>query len=241
MMVSAMLKTTMLVLSVLLFFTACQKEEPEYNKPAIYWYQQMVKAVSNTMLEKADGYYSSLQSEHIASPLLKDATLIMAQAHMDNEEYLLSDHFLNEYLRRYATESEQDYIEYLRMRAKYLALPNASRDQGLIANAIVSGENFKRKYRHSQYYSLVDTMVTRLYIADAVLNENIAKLYERLDKPKAAAYYRNIKPEPWINWKQIAPAEVPLYRSVFEGDGAQSWYAFLIPDTQSVVSRHAND
>ncbi len=236
-----MLKTTIIVLSVLLFLTACQKKEPEYNKPALYWYQQMVKAVSNTMLEKADSYYSSLQSEHIASPLLKDATLIMAQAHMDNEEYLLSDHFLNEYLRRYASEGEHDYIEYLRMRAKYLALPNASRDQGLIANAIVSGENFKRKYPHSQYYALVDTMVTRLYIADATLNENIAKLYERLDKPKAAAYYRNIKPESWIDWKQIAPADTPMYRSVFEGDGDASWYSFLIPDTQSVVSRHADD
>ena len=160
---------------------------------------------------------------------------------MDNEEYLLSDHFLSEYLRRYASEREYDYIEYLRMRAKYLALPNASRDQGLIANAIASGEAFKQHYRDSPYYRLVDTMVTRLYIADAALNESIAKLYDRLNKPKAAAYYRNLKPEPWIDWKQIVPADVPLYRSVFEGDGEQSWYAFLIPDTQSVVSRHADE
>ncbi len=240
-MVLTMLKTIMTAFAVLLLFSACQKEEPAYNKPALYWYQQMVKAVSNTMLEKADGYYSSLQSEHIASPLLKDATLIMAQAHMDSEEYLLSDHFLSEYLRRYATERERDYIEYLRMRAKYLALPNAARDQGLIANAILSGEQFKRQYRHSQYYALVDTMVTRLYIADAALNENIAKLYERLDKPKAAEYYRNMKPEPWIDWAHIEPANIPVYRAVFEGDGDASWYSFLIPDTQSVVSRHADD
>ncbi len=241
MMVFTMLKSTVTIFLGLLFLTACQKEEPEYNKPAIYWYQKMVKAVSNTMLEKADGYYSSLQSEHIASPLLKDATLIMAQAHMQHEEYLLSDHFLNEYLRRYASEKEHDYIAYLRVRAKYLALPNASRDQGLIADAIASGEQFKRTYRNSQYYALVDTMVTRLYIADAALNENIAKLYERLDKPKAAAYYRNIKPQSWIDWTHIAPADTPLYRSVFEGDGDASWYSFLIPDTQSVVSRHADD
>ncbi len=235
-----MLKNIIIFITAMMLLTGCQKEEPEYNKPAIYWYQQMVNAISNSMLEKADNYYSSLQSEHIASPLLKEATLIIAQAHMSNEEYLLSDHFLSEYLKRYATQSEHEYIEYLRMRAKYMALPNASRDQGLIVDAIVTGENYKRNYRYSQYYSIVDSMVTRLYIAQGALNENIAKLYDRLDKPKAAEFYRNIKPESWIVWNEIEPASVPFYRSVFEGDGDDSWYSFVIPDTQSVVSRHAN-
>ena len=29
-----------------------------------------------------------------------------------------------------------------------------------------------------------------------------------------------------------------MYRAWFEGDGTESWYAFMIPDTQSVVSRN---
>ncbi len=219
--------------------TGCKKDEPEYNKPAIYWYQKMVNAISDSSLEKADNYYSSLQSEHIASPLLKEATMIMAQAHMYNEEYLLSEHFLSEYLKRYASQSEHEYIEYLRMRAKYMALPNVSRDQGLIADAILTGENFKKNYFNSQYYNIVDSMITRLYIAEAALNENIAKLYDRLDKPKAAQYYRDIKPESWIDWSKVEPASVPFYRAIFEGDGGDSWYSVIIPDTQSVVSRHA--
>jgi outer membrane protein assembly factor BamD len=198
----------------------------------------MVDAVASSMLEKADNYYSSLQSEHIASPLLKEATMIMAQAHMHEEEYLLSEHFLSEYLKRYAKESEHEYIEYLRMRAKYMALPNASRDQGLIADAIVTGENFKRNYVRSQYFNIVDTMVTRLYIAQSALNEQIAKLYDRLDKPKGAAYYRSIKQEEWIEWEHVEHADASWYRAIFEGEGDDSWYSFLIPDTQSVVSRH---
>ncbi len=236
-----MLKQIILFTTALLFLTGCQKDEPQYNKPAIYWYQKMVDSISNSSLEKADNYYSSLQSEHIASPLLKEATMIMAQAHMYQEEYLLSEHFLSEYLKRYASQSEHEYIEYLRMRAKYMALPNSARDQGLIADAIITGENFKRNYLHSQYYNIVDTMVTRLYIAEAALNENIAKVYDRLDKPKAAEYYRGMKPEAWIEWKKVKPADIPLYRGIFEGDGDDSWYSFLIPDTQSVVSRHADD
>jgi outer membrane protein assembly factor BamD len=126
------------------------------------------------------------------------------------------------------------------MRAKYMALPNVSRDQGLIADAILTGENFKKNYFNSQYYNIVDSMITRLYIAEAALNENIAKLYDRLDKPKAAQYYRDMKPEAWIDWSKVEPASVPFYRSIFEGDGDDSWYAIVIPDTQSVVSRHAD-
>lgn len=224
---------------MILLFTGCSKELDEYNKPAAYWYGKMIDSIGNANLEKADNYYSSLQSEHIGSPLLRRATLIMAQAHMYHEEYLLSEHFLNEYITRYATPQEREYAEYLKIKAKYMALPNARRDQGLINEAINAGETFKKSYPRSGYIAVVDTMVTRLVMARAALNESIASLYDRLDKPKAAAYYRNIKKEEWIDWDEVEPASTPLYRSMFEGDGDESWYGFLIPDTQSVVSRNS--
>jgi outer membrane protein assembly factor BamD len=231
-----------LISSVLvLFFIGCSKNVEEYNKPAAYWYDKMVESVAKGNLEKADSYYSSLQSEHIGSPLLRHATLIMAQAHMYYEEYLLSEHFLNEYIKRYATPSEREYAEYLKIKAKYMALPHPRRDQGLINEAIEAGYDFKRSYPQSNYIPIIDTMITRLIIARASLNESIAELYERLDKPKSAEYYRSIKPEGWIDWDNVQKAQTPFYRAMFEGDGSSSWYGFMIPDTQSVVSRHPND
>ncbi|MEA1920536.1 MAG: outer membrane protein assembly factor BamD [Campylobacterota bacterium] len=228
-------------LILMLLMLGCSKELEEYNKPAAYWYDKMIESVAKGNIEKADSYYSSLQSEHIGSPLLRQATLIMAQAHMYYEEYLLSEHFLNEYIKRYANPIEREYAEYLKIKAKYMALPHPRRDQGLINEAIASGEDFKRSYPRSNYIPVVDTMITRLILARASLNESIAKLYDRLDKPKSAQYYRDIRPEPWIDWDNVQKAQVPFYRSIFEGDGDESWYGFLIPDTQSVVSRHAND
>ncbi len=68
--------------AVVVLMSGCGKEMDEFNKPADYWYEKMIDAVSKGNLEKADGYFSSLQSEHIGSPLLGEATLIMAQAHM---------------------------------------------------------------------------------------------------------------------------------------------------------------
>ena len=226
-------------LIVTILFNGCTKELEEYNKPALYWYTKMIKHISNGNLESADNYYSSLEGEHIGSPLLPEATIILAIAHMKNEEYLLSEHFLNEYIKRYANLGEKEFAEFLKIKAKYMSLPNPRRDQSLIQEAIRESWKFKRNYPNSMYYGIVDTMATRLYIAEASLNETIASLYDRLDKPKGAAFYRAIKPEPWINWDEIDRANTVWYREWFEGDGSQSWYGFMIPDMQSVVSRNS--
>ncbi|WP_373004150.1 outer membrane protein assembly factor BamD [Sulfurimonas sp.] len=226
-------------LTAILFFGGCSKELEEYNKPAVYWYGKIVKNISQGDLEKADNYYSSLQGEHIGSPLLPEATMILAIAHMYYEEYLLSEHFLNEYIKRYATANEKEDAEFLKIKAKYMALPNPRRDQALIEEAIREAQKFKHNYPNSMYYAVVDTMQTRLYMAEAALNETIADLYVRLDKPKSAEYYRALKPQPWIKWDEIDRANTAWYREWFEGDGTESWYGFMVPDTRSVVSRNS--
>ena len=223
----------------LTFFSSCSKELEEYNKPAVYWYAKIIESISEGSIDKADNYYSSLQGEHIGSPLLPEATMILAIAHMYYKEYLLTEHFLDEYVKRYANSNEKEFAEFLKIKAKYMALPNPRRDQVLISEAILESEKFKTSYPNSMYYSIVDTMATNLYMADAALNESIASLYERLDKPKSAAYYKAIKPQPWIVWSEIERANSPWYKAWFEGDGGESWYGYLIPDTRSVVSRNS--
>ncbi|MDQ7043214.1 MAG: outer membrane protein assembly factor BamD [Sulfurimonas sp.] len=223
----------------LTFLTSCSKELEEYNKPAVYWYAKIIESISEGSIDKADNYYSSLQGEHIGSPLLPEATMILAIAHMYYEEYLLTEHFLDEYVKRYANSNEKEFAEFLKIKAKYMALPNPRRDQVLIGEAIAESEKFKANYPNSMYYSIVDTMATNLYMADAALNETIADLYERIDKPKSAAYYKAIKPQPWIVWDEIERANSPWYKEWFEGDGTESWYGYLIPDTRSVVSRNS--
>jgi outer membrane protein assembly factor BamD len=224
-----------------LFLGGCAKEVNEYNKPADYWYEKMITAISDGNLEKADSAYSSLQSEHIASPLLNEATLIMAQAHMAYEEYLLSEHFLDEYNRRYATSAGKEYAEFLKIKAKFLALPNPGRDQGLIDETLKGANLFKMDYPNSVYRPLVTTMETQLLLAKSTLNDQIAGLYDRLGKPKGAVVYRNSAPVTWINSSEVRVAHVPWYRKIFEGDGTSSWYDFMIPKTRSVVSMDDNE
>ena len=232
-------KTVLPILFALVLFTGCSKDEEEYNKPAMYWYGKIIESISNGSLEKADNYYSSLQGEHIGSPLLQEATLILAIAHMDSKEYLLGEHFLGEYTKRYANPNEKEYAEYMMMKARYMSLPHEGRDQDLIKEAIKSAQNFENRYPNSIYYPLVDTMMTRLYLAQAALNESIASLYGRIDKPKSARYYRSIDAQPWIKWDETNRANTPWYREWFEGDGGPSWYGFMVPKTRSVVSRNS--
>jgi len=229
---------TAIIFSMAIFFTGCSQKVDEYNKPALYWYGKIIKSISNGDLESADSYYSSLQGEHISSPLIPEATMILAIAHMHYEEYILSEHFLNEYTKRYATQNEKEFADFLKIKAMYKALPNPRRDQVLISNAIKEAKKFKIDYPNSMYRGIVGTMLTRLEMAEVVLNETIASLYDRLDKPKSAQYYRDLKPQEWIDFDNVKRANSPWYRSWFEGDGTESWYEFMIPDTQSVVSRH---
>ena len=232
-------KIFMLAFSLGLFFSGCGKDISEYNKPAAYWYEKMVDSVANASLEKADGYFSSLQSEHIGSPLLKEATMIMAQAHMEVGEYMLAEHFLDEYIRRYANAPQREFSDYLKMRAKFMALPNPRRDQTLIHDALKEGEAFKKTYPRSYYLPAVDTMLVKLYLARANLNQTISGLYGRLDKPRAQEFYAQKQPEKWIEWNKVEPPDTAWYRGMFEGDGTASWYAYLIPDTTSVIAQDA--
>lgn len=236
-----MIRGVIATVAVIFFMSGCGgKELDEYNKPADYWYAKMITAVSNGSLEKADSYFSSLQSEHIGSPLLVEATLIMAQAHMAYEEYLLSEHFLDEYNRRYASREGREYSEFLKIKSKFLALPNPGRDQGLIDETLKGVNVFKASYPHSTYMPLVNTMETQLQLARGTLNNQIAQLYTRLGKPKGAAYYSNIAPVTWIESTEVVPANILWYRKMFEGDGSSSWYAFMIPQTRSVISMDDN-
>lgn len=236
-----MLRSSLMAVALLVLLTGCGKDIEEYNKPAEYWYEKMVNTVGDANLEKADSYFSSLQSEHISSPFLSEATMIMAQAHMAQEEYLLAEHFLNEYIRRYATPEGREYAEFLKIKAKFLALPNPGRDQGLIDETLKGVETFKTSYPSSAYLPLVNTMETQLQLARGDLNEKIAQLYDRLGKPKGAEFYRAIAPVTWVKSEEIVHADIPWYREMFEGDGSSSWYDFLIPQTRSVVSMDINE
>lgn len=201
--------------------TACsQKKEQtqEYDRPALYWYNKMIDQIKIGYLDEADDTYTSLESEHRNSPLLPTALLILANGHVDEEEYELANFYLDEYIKRFALSKNIDYVRYLKIKANFLGFTNELRDQQLIEDTIKDIEDFKQTFTRSPYMPLVNTMSARLFMAKASLDKEIADLYKRIDKPKAAQFYDDKVKESWVEPKEIEPVDVPFYRYPFEKD-----------------------
>jgi len=212
-------RNLILIIGLGFFLTACsQKAEKsqEYDKPALYWYNKMIDQISGGYLDEADDTYTSLESEHRNSPLLPTALLILANGHMDDEEYELSNFYLDEYVKRFGLSKNIDYVRYLKIKANFLGFSNELRDQQLIEDTIQEIEEFKSTFPRSPYMPLVNTMSARLFMAKASLDKEIADLYKRLDKPKASAFYDEKVKKSWVEPKEIEPVSVPFYRRPFE-------------------------
>lgn len=94
-----MKKGIFLLVFLSVFFSACSTKNDEglYNLSASEWYKQIIKDLQDKDLEKADDHYNGMASEHVADPLLETTLIILAQAHMDEEEYKLAEFYLDEY------------------------------------------------------------------------------------------------------------------------------------------------
>lgn len=214
---SLKLKNLLLIACATFVFTACSsKDEQEYNKPALYWYNKMMKQISSGDLDQADDTYTSLESEHRNSPFIPSAMLILVNAHIDEEQYALANFYLDEYIKRFGLSKDIDYARYLKIKANFLGFRYQFRDQQLMEDTIAQIRDFKTKYKNSPYMPLVDTINSRLYMAKASMDKEIAELYIRKDKQAAATFYEQKVQNSWVNPAEIEPVKVPFYRSIFE-------------------------
>lgn len=207
-----------LLLSLVIYiFTGCSsKDDQEYNKPAIYWYNKMIKQISNYQIDEADDTFTSLESEHRNSPLLPSAIMIIATSHMEDEEYAMANYYFDEYLKRFSLKNNADYIRYLKIKSNFMAFKSQYREQSLLSKTLQETEKFILKYPNSSYIHLVKTIKSRLLMSKAQFDNEIAGLYGRLDKPEAKKYYEQKATSTWKDTKNIKDIDVPWYRYIFE-------------------------
>ena len=161
-------------------------EKAEYGKSAQEWYDAIQRSLARNDLERADKQYLSLRSEHTGSSLLATTMLALAQAHMAEGEYLLARYYLDEYLKRYGGE----YAQFLKLKASFLQIRDLNKDQKQVATALGECRAFLAGHGGSRYAPLVKTMLVRLQMAQYLLNNDIASLYDKIGKPEAAKQYR---------------------------------------------------
>lgn len=207
----------LIVASLVAFMSGCASKDKEvFNMPATYWYEEIAKQIKSQDLEKADSFYTSLASEHIESPLLPDAMMMLANAHMQDEEYVLANFYLDEYLKRYGSKANADHVRFMKIKANYEAFPNPNRNQQLLIDTINQTKDFLARYPDSKFRPLAETILLRLELGEYFLDSNIKDLYSRVDKPEAAkAYDEKLKKSSHGEAKIVEP-KIPWYRSWFE-------------------------
>ncbi len=200
-----------------LFIGCSNKKIEDVNKPADFYYQEMVKKIAQGKLDGADSEYTMLSSVHSRSPLIHDALLILADAHMNAEDYQLAGVYYDEYLKRFGNKSNTEYIRYLKVKADFMGFKLPLRNQVGLQDSINKCDDFLREYPNSQYTLLVETMKVKLDVAQKLFNLNIAQTYNRVDKPDASAEYLDRANASWVTGKVVYKApSVNWWRDIFE-------------------------
>jgi outer membrane protein assembly factor BamD len=214
------LKKSILVGMALTFlFVGCVKSTEdieEFNKPALYWYKKIGTSISANNMDKADAFYISLKSEHMRSPLMPTAIMMLAHAHMNNEKYLLANYYLDEYNKRYGESDNREYTEFMKLKASFLGIKEVYKDQKLIMDTITKAKTYIYRYPGSAYAPLVNTILIRLHMSQYLLNENIAALYDRTGKPEAAKIYREKNSGSVVEMTDITAPEKGIIGKIFD-------------------------
>ena len=202
------------LLSLLLAGCAGKRTEETYNKPAAYWYKEILKKVAAGNMDKADDAFTSLASEHVASPYLKEAMMILYRVHLEEEEYLMAQYYLDNYIKRYATSRNIEYLKYLKIKTKFAQFKHPKRNQKLLLDTIAEANAYEAKFPDSLYNPLVETMLTKLYLTELILNREIVSLYKRLGRKKAAELYQRKIDASWLKETPIATENQSLFQKI---------------------------
>lgn len=168
-----------LISSILLLSSCAHKKNEDYNKPAMFWYKNIYESIRSKNLELADSYYSSMQSEHINSPLLPVAIMALYSAHMEAQEYLIAEYYVDEYLKRYTNNLDSDYLGYLKIKARYYAFKNSSKDQHFMLDTVRIIKEYINEHPTTEYTYNVEYILAKFQLGLNELDLKIAKLYKR--------------------------------------------------------------
>ena len=204
------------VVTVLLMSGCADKQEELYNKPALFWYELIVKDIKDQDLESADLHFTSMASEHVASPLLEETMLILAHAHIRDEAYAMANFYLDEYMKRYGNSAKVEYASFLKIRANFASFAYPNRNQQLLLDTIKETQVFVRRYPNSVYRPMVETILTKMQLGEFYLDQEIASLYERTGKTESASIYREKIEKSPLNEAQMIEPSLPWYRAIFK-------------------------
>ena len=200
-----------------MFFVSCsQKSDKLYNIPPQEWYSHILNNIKLNQLKKADENFVSFSSEHINSPYLEQIMLILAKVHMEKEEYLLANYYLDFYIRKYGDFEKIEYAKYLKIKANFDSFVKQKKKKKLIEDSIKQIDIFLYQYPNTIYKALLETMRTKFLLAQIYTDQQILDLYKRTGRKESAEVYRKKLENNPFKKNEILPPKTPWYVKIFE-------------------------
>jgi len=141
-------------------------------------------------LESADKKYLSFRGKYIESKLIADAIFLLSAAHIENQEYLLARFYADAYISEYPDGKRLDNAWFLRVKSTFERFKNSNSDDEPEKSFARESQEFLNSFSHSKYRKDIKELQKEFYTIRKKRYEKIAELYERIDKPKAAEFYR---------------------------------------------------
>ena len=104
----------------------------------------------------------------------------------------------------------------MKLKSAFLGISDVNKDQKLMLDTVNSAGKFVMRHPGSPYDPLVKTILVRLHMSQYLLNENIAALYNRIDKEKGAKIYHGKNEESPLNMADIELPEKGILSKVFD-------------------------
>lgn len=216
-----MKKILIFTICSVLFFVSCASNKKDmfddYNLSDKEWLLKIINSIQKADLEKADSDYISLYSEHINSPLLASAMLILSQAHAKEHEYLLANYYIDEYIKLYGSSNNYEWLNYMKLKNNFNAFSQANRNQALLEETLNDVGNYTKTTSDEVLKYLASTMQTKLELAKIVLYKDIKDLYHRMGHQTSEKVYDEIIKNEKLNTIDYIKPKKPWYRELFEG------------------------
>jgi outer membrane protein assembly factor BamD len=198
-----------LILLLLLLFSGCASKKELSNQTALFWHNKIYNDINYLNLDQADDSFTSLEIEHPNSKYIPIDMLILFNTHYKNSEYELAKFYIDEYEKRFANKYQKKWCEYIKIKMDFLSIHNPYTNQQKITNLIKKTNEILDKYPNSVYNYELNTIKSKLEATKIVFNNQIAKLYGKLDKQKAIQIYKI------DNNQTIIPPHIPWYKKLF--------------------------
>lgn len=197
-------------------FLGCGDKGELYNLSDKEWLEVIVKDLSKNNIEDASKHFNVMSAEHINSQLTKHAMLMIANAHLIENEYLLANFYFDEYSKKFGSLKMKEYFDYAKIKSKYLSFTKPNRDQSLLNESLDDIEVFMKNYPYSDLLPLVVSMKTRFVLANYYLDMQIASLYKRMGNKISYEIYEKKLKEYDFSKDDIQEPYMVWYKKIFE-------------------------